>query len=746
MRTKSTILLLFSLLMGAVSSSYAAPTYKLYITTAPKDAEIRIMNIKPKYHQGIELETGSYDLMISKEGYQPLRKWIGIRNKHRRLHFELEPEEIQAEAKYGLTIDTVPKNARIYVMNMRERFEQGVELPPGKYDLMVTARGFSPKRQWVDIVDQDANVKVVLGKPEETVFQVESTDNKIAQNTETTTTQKQPIPTNHSNIKKINIGATSVLKKPGLPNDDATVVGTTVSDISEFVDDTLDKDVVDETDLGDEESDAETDVAETDVYDAEDAMADDEEDIASDEDIDDATDDVAEAEDDAIEEIDDVDENDESAEIDDEEDVSNDADDTAGIVVAKAEITQTPTPVKALTLNAQNNTQEISQYALTIDTIPSDARIYIMTIKPKFEQGISLMPGKYDLWVKKGNLSVRRWIEMTDHDMHLTVNLNEDTLVEATPKKRYKLTVNTVPEGARVLIMNIIPKFHQGILLKPGKYDLLVKKAGYPKMRQWIPIENSDVEVNVVLGDPQEEADDDNVTTLASVDTSDDVSMDTDDETTDIEEVTDAEDVKDNTEAVVEEETDVIEEEVEDNNAPIQKDKPVQKYALNIKTTPANAKVEILNMPEPFKQGMLLPPGKYLVHTSKSGYPLRRDWAIIEEGDVTLQIILSKQSLCFFSEEISEKVEQSYSVVRSAKVKFRGQFVDVSYYEHSIPAGLSDHLEFQGIQKGEMLEMVALVEKGGKMEEVQASMKLQDNQLWVDVNGSQGVLEPSTCF
>ena len=792
MRTKPTILLLlFSLLVGVVSTSYAAPTYKLYVTTAPKDADIRIMNIKPKFYQGIELEQGSYDLLIAKEGYQPFRKWIGIRNKDRRLHFELEPEEIQTEAKHALTIITEPKNARIYVMNIRERFEQGLELPSGKYDVMITARGFSPKRQWVDIVDQDTTVKVVLGKPEEIASQVENTVNNIVvtENTNTTVTQDQSTSTaDDSIIKTVHDSATSILKRPSPLDGKVTVIDTThgskeerekeVDNISEFIDENIsteepDDIEVDGADLDNEDMDGAEDIefdetalddedieadVDEDMDDAEDvAMSDeeDEEDIA-DEDIDSADDDVADedATDDEIDvadadgESEDMTDSDEETDVDEEDIAEEVEDDSSTLQIAQVETT----PVTITTEVNTSSTQEESEYALTVDTVPSDANIHIMTIKPKFYQGIKLTPGDYDIWVKKDKLSIRRWITVTDHDVHLNVNLNQDTFVETTPEKRYKLTVNTVPEDARVLIMNIVPKFHQGILLTPGKYDLLVKKPGYPKLRQWISVENSDVEVNVVLGDAdQETVDEEDVTSLASVDDedTDDVS---DDETDVEEEVVEEDDIADEDM----EDTDDVEEDTIEENSEVDvadvKDvteassKPVQKYALTIKTTPDDAKVEIQNIPQSFAQGMLLPPGKYLVHTSKAGYPLRRDWAIVEDQNVTMHVVLSKQSLCFFSEEISENVGQSYSVVRSAKVKFRGSFVDVSYYEHSIPAGLSDHLEFQGIQKGEMLELIATVEKGGQLEEVEASMKLQDNQLWVDVNGSQGVLESSTCF
>lgn len=50
----------------------------LTVAAQPSDARIRIMNIKPKYQSGIELEEGKYDIEVSKPGYDTYRKWIVV--------------------------------------------------------------------------------------------------------------------------------------------------------------------------------------------------------------------------------------------------------------------------------------------------------------------------------------------------------------------------------------------------------------------------------------------------------------------------------------------------------------------------------------------------------------------------------------------------------------------------------------------------------------------------------------------
>jgi len=47
--------------------------------------------------------------------------------------------------------------------------------------------------------------------------------------------------------------------------------------------------------------------------------------------------------------------------------------------------------------------------------------------------------------------------------------------------------------------MNISPKYHPGIELAPGQYDVLVERSGYRSVRQWVAIVHTDVEVDIQL-------------------------------------------------------------------------------------------------------------------------------------------------------------------------------------------------------------------------------------------------------
>jgi formylglycine-generating enzyme required for sulfatase activity len=51
---------------------------RLFVETQPASAKIRIMNIKPRFIQGVELEPGKYRLHVSAEGYETTEKWIDL--------------------------------------------------------------------------------------------------------------------------------------------------------------------------------------------------------------------------------------------------------------------------------------------------------------------------------------------------------------------------------------------------------------------------------------------------------------------------------------------------------------------------------------------------------------------------------------------------------------------------------------------------------------------------------------------
>ncbi|MFK5970382.1 MAG: hypothetical protein QM487_09720 [Candidatus Marithrix sp.] len=66
-------------------------------------------------------------------------------------------------------------------------------------------------------------------------------------------------------------------------------------------------------------------------------------------------------------------------------------------------------------------------------------------------------------------------------------------------KNKYSLMINVSPATSKIRIMNIVPKYNYGILLKPSKYDIYITRSGYHEYRKWIEIKDSDVNIDVVL-------------------------------------------------------------------------------------------------------------------------------------------------------------------------------------------------------------------------------------------------------
>ena len=70
-----------------------------------------------------------------------------------------------------------------------------------------------------------------------------------------------------------------------------------------------------------------------------------------------------------------------------------------------------------------------------------------------------------------------------------------------------RLFIRTAPEGARIRILSIKPKFHQGILLKPGPHQIEISADGYATKNIWITIEPGDernlgISLNRLLSPP----------------------------------------------------------------------------------------------------------------------------------------------------------------------------------------------------------------------------------------------------
>lgn len=76
----------------------------------------------------------------------------------------LVPPLIKAEPtpRYALTVDTIPSNARVRIMNIPERYQHGILLEPGRYHIEVSHPGFKTLYEWIEITDKNFQPSYIL--------------------------------------------------------------------------------------------------------------------------------------------------------------------------------------------------------------------------------------------------------------------------------------------------------------------------------------------------------------------------------------------------------------------------------------------------------------------------------------------------------------------------------------------------------------------------------------------------------
>jgi formylglycine-generating enzyme required for sulfatase activity len=74
-----------------------------------------------------------------------------------------------------------------------------------------------------------------------------------------------------------------------------------------------------------------------------------------------------------------------------------------------------------------------------------------------------------------------------------------DAIVRPPAQVKSALTIKTSPADARVRILNIIPSYHDGIELAPGRYQIEVTTEGYQRHIEWIELSEQNQIHSVVL-------------------------------------------------------------------------------------------------------------------------------------------------------------------------------------------------------------------------------------------------------
>jgi formylglycine-generating enzyme required for sulfatase activity len=111
-----------------------------------------------KYTPGMKLPKEWYSISASKPGYESYEGRIRVREGMSAKKITLD------RSTYGLTIDTVPSNANVRILNIGPSYQDGIQLKPGDYHIEVSAKGYETKKEWVTLKSQALNHRIKLTK------------------------------------------------------------------------------------------------------------------------------------------------------------------------------------------------------------------------------------------------------------------------------------------------------------------------------------------------------------------------------------------------------------------------------------------------------------------------------------------------------------------------------------------------------------------------------------------------------
>lgn len=293
------------------------------------------------------------------------------------------------------------------------------------------------------------------------------------------------------------------------------------------------------------------------------------------------------------------------------------------------------------------NLKKIEQpatYRLTVQPNPPTAKVRLLNIGTAYEPGVRLAPGNYTVEINQaGYESARVSVRIADGDVTVPVTLVK--LPEPAPPTLYRLTVRADPPTARVRLVGGRAAYKPGIQLAPGSYAVEISQPGYESKQVSVRIADGDVTVPVTLAKLPEP-------------TQYHLSVQPD--------PPDSRVRLRGTKTVYRPgvlllpggytvevsrsgyETKQISVRIVDGDVtvPVALTKRVEplQYRLTVRTTPANARVRLVNSPFTYRPGVSLPPGGYVVEVTGNGYESKRLTVQIVDGDVTEPVELEKSA------------------------------------------------------------------------------------------------------
>jgi serine/threonine protein kinase len=129
---------------------------------------------------------------------------------------------------------------------------------------------------------------------------------------------------------------------------------------------------------------------------------------------------------------------------------------------------------------------------LYVGTEPEGATVKITNIGPAFFPGMKLKPGRYDISVKSGSYLPKV--------LAVDLTAGGEKRVKVRLDHLARLTVETMPSNARVILKGVRETYSPGVQLKPGTYRVLVKADEHtPQEREVVLKAGETKEVSISL-------------------------------------------------------------------------------------------------------------------------------------------------------------------------------------------------------------------------------------------------------
>lgn len=174
---------------GAASTVTAdAVPFRIRVSPAGTDAKIKIVGVGP-YRDGMAIPPGNYEVIAEAAGFKPFRGQF-VSGDIELNEMKLEPV---APVRFSVLVSVEPSEAQIRIMNIRERYYPGIELPVGKYNLEAASLGYITKRWNVEVIDRPIATSIQLEADHASVEATTPVNSELSVKRKSTGPELQPL-------------------------------------------------------------------------------------------------------------------------------------------------------------------------------------------------------------------------------------------------------------------------------------------------------------------------------------------------------------------------------------------------------------------------------------------------------------------------------------------------------------------------------------------------------------------------